>query len=92
MPRGVYLRTPEIVASLQASAKARRRDTGWCQVAGCDNPSSGKRANIFEVHYGRVQYERGKAATYECIDCEAWRRTGQYTLASPPLVFRLASR
>jgi hypothetical protein len=109
MPKGVYRRTPEIVASLQAAAKARRTDTGWCQVAGCERASSRKRANICEMHYGRwrrtgqytlpgprkrlkepsyytahtrVRYERGRAATYLCIDCGeparhwsfAWRR------------------
>jgi hypothetical protein len=109
MPRGVYKRTPEILASLRAAAEARSTNTGNCQVAGCSNPSGGRRANICEMHYYRwrrtgqyslpgsrkrlaepsygtahmrVRYERGRAATYACLDCGdqarhwsfAWRR------------------
>jgi hypothetical protein len=38
MPKGVYSRTT--------------RNTGWCQVDGCEKPS-GNRANICEMHYYR---------------------------------------
>lgn len=53
MPRGVYKRTPEILAALRASAAKRSTDTGWCQVAGCDQPSHPRRSNVCEMHYAR---------------------------------------
>lgn len=55
MPRGVYTRTPEILASLRAAAEQRATGTGMCHVADCDRPSSGRRANICEVHYYRLR-------------------------------------
>lgn len=55
MPRGVYTRTPEILASLRAHQQARSKDTGLCQVDGCDKPSAPRRTNICEVHYYRLR-------------------------------------
>lgn len=54
MPRGVYIRTPEIRASLSAHALERHESTGWCQIEGCDRPAN-TRANICERHYYRIR-------------------------------------